>query len=653
MDLKKLQEKLNGTQQTHAALIIREKLDEANRTAPVLFSTETPILHWFGYLILSHDAGCMVMDRMNNNAPLLKDHDPRQQIGTIENCTCDKKERCGRADVRFSKNNPTAEIEYKDMMDGIRTKVSVGFLIRTLVPETDKEKKQVMIDGIPVFRAILWEPHEISMVSIEADVKTGVNRAMDVDAHAIMDDQTINTIVTRMLDEINKQSQTNPKGNNDMLHARRNFHMNGVDDAAGASGAAKIIPINETEIRSNETARINGIDAMVKHAAHIANVNELRNKAVNENWTVEMFSRELVPLMATRSVEIKPGQSALESTGIDSKDLRGFRLSRAFHQLATHHKLSGKEKEISDHLNLFMKRDAKEMTITVPASYLFAKRDLEASTFGSGGATVGTDLMSAEMIELLRNKTIVEQAGARLLSGLVGNVAIPKQSGGATAYWLAEGATGTLSDQAFAQVALTPNRLFAGTAFTKQFAFQSSIGVENFIIDDIQAVLKVAKDLAALTGAGAAGEPLGILNMTGLSTSVTFGAAATFAKMLEFWKNVATSNADSGSLAYITTPATAAKLMAKAKDSNGNGFVWENGKVSGYPAFTTNQMPSDKVLFGNFKDLIIGEWAGVDITVDPYTLAADGKIRIIIEMHCDIVARHAASFSKSTDSGAQ
>lgn len=617
-----------GALEYRTAIIKRADVSAESRTVPVVFSTETPVLTYFGYEILDHNPGSVRMDRMNNNAPVLKDHDTCNHIGAVSDPMIMAAEKVGRANLRFAQN-PMAEIEFKDIMDGIRDKVSVGYMRHAAIPEVGQDNKQVLIDGIPVYRTIDWEPYEISTVAVEADVNTGVGREL------VIPDGTIEQIVKRVA-EIN---ETNNK-----LKEKQTM----------SETAATPAPVNESEIRSNEMKRINGIDAMAKFAAHVPNIVEIRTKAVNDNWSVERFSNEVLPLMSTRSTEIKPDQNAAQVMGIDGKDLRGFRLSNAIRQLANNKVLSGKEKEISDHINAFMKRGAKEMTVTVPASFLFAKRDLNATTAASGGYVVATDTLTSELIELQRNKTVVEEAGARLLTGLVGNVAIPKQSGGATAYWLAEGATGSLSDQAFGQVALSPKRLFGATAFTKQLMEQTSLGVESFIVGDIQKQLKIAKDLAALSGTGADGQPAGVLTLSGLATSVTFGAAATFAKMIEFETNVATNNADLGSLAYITTPATRGKLKAKSKDANGSaGFVWEDGMVNGYPAFATNQMSSGLVVFGNWNDLVIGEWAGVDITVDPYTLAADGKIRIIIELHCDIVARHAGSFCKSTDSGAQ
>src|SRR3989337_1116814 len=112
-----------------------------------------------------------------------------------------------------------------------------------------------------------------------------------------------------------------------------------------------------------------------------------------------------------------------------------------------------------------------------------------------GGFTVGTDVLGGEMIEPLRNKTLIAKLGARQLSGLVGNVAIPRVTGGAIAYWLPETGEVTASEQAFGQLGLTPHRLVGDTAYTKELLMQSSIPVEAFIRDDLMRVLAIAIDL--------------------------------------------------------------------------------------------------------------------------------------------------------------
>lgn len=290
------------------------------------------------------------------------------------------------------------------------------------------------------------------------------------------------------------------------------------------------------------------------------------------------------------------------------------------------------------------------------AAYLSQNRSgLVGSIATAGGYTVPTELQTGSLIELLRNKMVVARMGARVLSGLSGNIAIPKITGGATAYWGGEVEQVAQSQQTFGQLILTPHRLVGDTVFSKELLVQSSLDVEMFVRDDLMATLALAKDLAALAGTGG-NQPLGVINTSGLATSVTFGAAATFPKVVEFETNVATANADTDSakMAYITTAAAKGKLKSKLKDSvAGAGYIWENETVNGYPAYATNQVPGNLLIFGNWKDLIIADWNGIDVVVDPYSLKRTGQIEITISQWTDIGIRHPVSFSISTDSAAQ
>ena len=237
------------------------------------------------------------------------------------------------------------------------------------------------------------------------------------------------------------------------------------------------------------------------------------------------------------------------------------------------------------------------------------------------------------------------------------NIAIPKQTGAATAYWLGEGATASASDQTFAPLGMMPHRLVARTAYDKQLLAQSTPSVEALVRNDLARVLALKKDLACLTGSGSAGEPLGILNTTGVQT-VTFGAAPTWAKVVEFETDIATANADqTGIPVWVTSPAVRAKWKTTAKiGSTFPVFLWsDDNTVNGYKAYVTNQVASatNLVYFFVPSELVIADWAGTDVVVNPYTYDAQGQIVTTITQYTDIGTRHPVAFVVSTDSGAQ
>jgi hypothetical protein len=165
-------------------------------------------------------------------------------------------------------------------------------------------------------------------------------------------------------------------------------------------------------------------------------------------------------------------------------------------------------------------------------------------------------------------------------------------------------------------------------------------------------VLAIEKDRAALKGSGVSGEPLGIYGTANKSTSVTLAGAnsMTYANAVQFETNVALNNADMGSLGYLTSVQTKAnaKLIAEISSTNSNP-VWKGDMVNGYTARATNQLTTlPSVIFGNWSDLIIGDWASNEVIVDPYSLSMQGQVRIVMQQLTDVAIRHAKSFSIST-----
>ena len=278
---------------------------------------------------------------------------------------------------------------------------------------------------------------------------------------------------------------------------------------------------------------------------------------------------------------------------------------------------------------------------------------LSAGSSSAGGYLIGGDVLGTSIVELLRQRMITTPLGARTLSGLVGTADIPRHTGAATAAWKAEAAALDLSTQTFGQLSLTPKRIGAATAMSKQLLAQASLDVEALVRMDLVTVLAIEKDRAALTGLGTGGEPTGVLNTSGIG-SVTFSDNFWRRKWLEFQADLAVLNADVGALAYVISPYSASHMLALREDNYDTaGFVLDGnimeGKIAGVRCLTSNQVPSNRAIFGNWSDLIIGEWAGLDIVTDPYSRALTHELQIVVNQLCDVGVRNVASFSASTD----
>ena len=352
-------------------------------------------------------------------------------------------------------------------------------------------------------------------------------------------------------------------------------------------------------------------------------------------------------------------QSNDDRLGLSAKEIRKYSLIDAINRRVQGLPIEGLEREASE-------AEARRLGRTpqgffVPLEVLTSgapeKRTQVAGVAADGGYLVGTEIDYANMVTLLRNTSHVASLGARVITGLRGDVSIPRQLTGATAYWVSETGTITSSKATFGQIQAKPRRIGSTVPYSKQLLAQSGLSVETFIREDITAAFGTELDRVAINGAGAA-EPLGILNLdTGdRATSVTFGAAPTWAKVVEFETNVETANAHSmpgGQYAYLTTPGVKGAWKTTVKESGQATYLWEGDTVNGYAARSTNQVPDNKVIHGQFGQVFYFEWTGIDVVVDPLTLATSNQVKVTMQKHVDMVVRQGKGFSVSTDAGNQ
>lgn len=628
-------------------MITREAINVEERTVELSFSSETPVLRWWGFEILDHSPGACDLARLKRAAPLLVNHNTDDQVGVVEFCEISS-DRKGRAKVRFSKSARAQEI-FQDVQDGIRRLVSVGYEIRSL--KLEKAEGEV-----ETYRITSWEPAEISLVPIPADINVGTDR-------------------------------TKPNSQSMFRHPNLRLDTAAPAKEGGAPPAAETPnqtrsepqPPNIEEIRSKAADKAKQQErervVAIRKLCALAECPELAERAVNEDWSKDRLQDEIIQKRFPGARPVTPEEQNT-SLGLSRKDISRYSVVRAMHKKAQGQMVDGLEGECSVEVAKRTKRDARGFFIpsdvagadlaetnglgagkrediaeAVRGLIQLQKRTLTASVGTAGGFLIGTDVLLGSMIDLLRNQTLVAQKGATMMGGLVGNLVIPKQAGGGSAYWLGETEDVTLSDQSFGQVALTPKKLGAATRYSRELLKQTNLSVEAFVRQDLMLILAIAKDLAAIAGTGG-DQPLGILNTTGIG-SVTFGAAPTWAKVVEFETTTETANALMGRLGWLSSPGVRGKWKTTVKVTNQAVFLLEGSEANGYGFDATNQVANNKVLFGNWADLVLADWDGLDVTVDPYTGALGGTTRTIMIMMTDSVLRHPASFTVSSDSGAQ
>jgi HK97 family phage major capsid protein len=403
-------------------------------------------------------------------------------------------------------------------------------------------------------------------------------------------------------------------------------------------------------------------DEEKRYADLLSQADALNGKIQREQ---ELEQRE-ADLEQPMRAAIKPTATGDAAIGMNKADVRRYSLIRAINAMATGNWRDAKlELEASQAVAKRMGFDPQGLF--VPYDWVAAQqgeqRDLTKGTNSAGGYTVATELLAQDFITLLRNKVVVMAAGATVLDGLVGDIAIPRQSGGATAYWVAESGAPTESQQTFEQVAMSPKTVGAYTDISRKLLKQSSISVESFVRGDLATILGIEIDRASLHGSGSSNQPTGVAGQSGIGSVAggTNGLAPTWAHVVALETEVAVDNADTGALRYITNPKVRGKLKAVSVGTD-QRMVWENSPqpLNGYPASVTSQVSSaltkgtssgvcSAIFFGNWADLFIGMWGTLDLLVDPYTGGTAGTVRVIALQDTDIAVRHPESFAAMLD----
>lgn len=619
-------------------------IDESARTVELAFSSEAPVDRWWGTEILDHSPKSVDLSRFKRGGALLMDHNRTDQVGVIESARIDG-DRVGRAVVRFGKGVRASEV-FQDVVDGIRTNVSVGYTNDEVVLESEK-------DGNATYRIKKWTPMEISLVSIPADISVGVGREAE--------------------DEPESASATPvaPVPQSETTGARAMPEANDTATVV-ATPAVPAAAVDHTAIRAEaQTAGINAERERIRQITGIGEafrqhgVDKHVSEAITSGMSVDAFRAKAMEVMSTAA-------TPTAEIGMTEREKQRFSFVRALNYLANPNDPQARaaasfEIECS---NAAIKHTGKQARgLLVPFDVLSRnmpmQRGLTVGTPTAGGNLVGTTFKSSSFIELLRDAMVIDKMGASFLTGLSGKIAIPRQSGGATGYWLAEnGAPPSNSQQTFDQVPLSGKTVGAYTEISRQLLVQESIDVESLVMNDIATQIGLTIQSAALFG-GSSNQPVGVASTAGIGSVAggTNGAAPTWANIVALETAVAVANAAVGSLGYITNAKVRGTLKNTFKPGATTGIpLWGDGAepLNGYKAAITNGVPSNltkgtssgvcsAILFGNWADLIIGMWSGVDLLVNPYSLDTTGAVRVTAFQDVDVAVRHTGSFAAMLD----
>lgn len=338
--------------------------------------------------------------------------------------------------------------------------------------------------------------------------------------------------------------------------------------------------------------------------------------------------------------------------GLSDREVRQFSVMRLVRHLAAPNPETAEEAAFElDASRAFAQRAGREpQGAFIPPDVLisreFARRDMSTATGAEGGALVGTQLLAASFIDGLRNRLSVVAAGARFLPGLVGNVAIPRLSGGASHEWLAEGGSVTDSQPSTDTVLMKPKTVATSIPMTRRLVLQSTPAVEDMVRADLIARIALAIDAAALNGDESANAPTGLREqIVAAALDWATEGKPTFAEIVALETAVAEANADDGALGYIYGAAMGGHLKTTVIEAGAPVFIeGPDGMVNGYRREKSNQANAGDVFFGNWADILIGSWSGLDIRADTATLAASDGLVIRAFQDVDVAVRHPESF---------
>lgn len=579
------------------------------RTVELAFSSEAEVERWYGIEILSHDPAAVVLTRLRDGAPLLLNHDCDDQIGVIENVSIDA-DRRGRAVVRFGRSAQAEEI-FQDVQDGIRRHVSVGYIVH-------EAKLTETRDDDDVWTITSWEPFEISIVPVPADTSVGIGRSLEDNAKPSENK------------EIRSMTTITPAPAE-------------VQPAAPAPTEADMRAMTETERKRSRTI----LEMGEKFSAP-----ELAATAVKDGTSVADFQRSLLDHVNSRMQRPLSEQHKDADIGLTDNEARNFSFLKVVRALVDPTDRRAQEAakfEFEASAAAAAKRGKDTDKFIIPTDVL--TRALNTNTSGSlsgdtGGFGIATTLMASSFVDILRNRTTIMQLGT-VMGGLTGNIDIPKQIAASQGYWLGEDDDATESTLDLGQISLSPKTVAAFTEITRKLMVQSSLDVEALVRADLAKALALTIDKAGYYGTGSDQQPLGIVNHTGVS-AVNFAATQpNFAELVDMETQIALNNADVGGMAYVSNAAFRgmAKTTLKFPGVNGSGTIWEPGNtVNGYRTEITNQVATGDVFMGNYADLLIAMWGGLELLVDPYTWSKKGRIRIVVFQDVDFALRRTQSF---------
>lgn len=626
-------------------------INKDERTIELSLSSERPVMR-VGFEgpfleVLDHSPSAVDLSRAEfDSVPLLLNHG--QLIGKLSNIRLESGKL--RATARFSRSQ-IAEDVFQEIQDGIRTAVSIGYKVKP-----GAWAKDGLENGVQRIRIKSWELLEGTIADVPADPSVGVGRAEGYENYDLKGNDNKGESEMFIKGQPRDQVRTGEGG--------VTGGGGGGGGASGFQGAQAGTHFSQGDMQramQEERQRVNELMAL----GQINNRSDLAQKYITEGKSPAEFTAEI-----TRSVNARAFAGAWSSdpgTGsvkVNQRDAGEFRFCRAIEAISTGN-WNAAPLELQIHqetMRAFGKKEIAGFYLPTELLRSMLVRDnppanVVTTADGKGGGTIATELRS--FADLLRDRLVVRQMGAEVLSGLSSNVAIPKVTQGAEAVFVAENTEFQPSTMASTQIPLNPKTVATYLDISRKLTIQSSLSVENWIRRELAGKIARAIDRAALMGDGTGANPRGIMSYPATKAGTLGSAALNYKAIIDLETAVADKNADlSDRLGYLTTPSVRGYLKQKEVAKNTAVFCWtqstpQDGALNGYPAMTSNilrpKTAGNKkvhpIIYGAWDQIIIGEFGTLQVLVNPYSLQHMGSVRISSVMEVDIAIRYEEAFA--------
>lgn len=597
--------------------------------------------------ILVHTPEAVDLSRLNNNAPLLFNHNFDNHIGVVCNARIDA-DNVGRALVKFSKHGTLANDIRNKVIEGTMEKISVGYDIKEY--HIDYAKSQLIVSK--------WIPHEISFVTVPADDSVGLNRSLNtitvnLEAKRDMTKEQIEEIkeeqeaaqVEETPVEENKESEVEEtqerqveenEENENLEDGKDAEHPESVDDDSSTVRETEEVkeereaaPVEEE--KTEEVAeRSEEDEEEIRAIARELNIDdeELKRALAIKDMTPEAFRTKAL----NNITNVQRNNEQIK----DSKMEKTFDLNNVIRSLVDGAALGANEAEYSAMAAgaaMQRGRAARGGSVFVPAAAMRAasagntKADLTAIT--------DEKLMTESYIEMLMPESVLGRLGVTVYSGLNSPTAIPKMTKSSVDAFgfVDENGAAPESKAEFANVKLSPKTFAGGNPISRQ-SLKTVPGIATLITDHINKAVRIKLEQLILSDKANDRGPAGLVKQLVDANRVTKKAAFSYKDFLKEIAALTDAGVPAQAIKFAMSGATAAELESTLKDNGVSGYIIENGKLAGYEVVTSGVIPADHIVLGDFSGITIGEWGGLELDMDLTTYRDRGAVvpRIFVDL---------------------